>query len=132
MLMLMLMLILVLLLILLRILVLIHVLLFSQVIDKALRDTEGDIQSFQLEKQRKLNELLVVLTLQMNQAATLDTCHCTCNYTCDYTCGYTCDYNLNYAYNHTQSCESSDAADEPGRHSEHLKRQFEYEYEYKH
>jgi exonuclease VII small subunit len=39
----------------------------EKIIDKALRDTEADIQSFQTEKQRKLNELHVVVTLQMSQ-----------------------------------------------------------------
>ena len=39
----------------------------SDLIDKALKDTEADIQSFQTEKQGKLNELHVVVTLQMSQ-----------------------------------------------------------------
>jgi len=39
----------------------------EKVIDKALRDTEADIQAFQTDKQRKLNELHVVVTLQMAQ-----------------------------------------------------------------
>ena len=39
----------------------------EKVIDKALKDTEADIQSFQTEKQGKLNELHVVVTLQMSQ-----------------------------------------------------------------
>ena len=40
----------------------------EKVIDKALKDTEADIQAFQTEKQGKLNQLLVVVTLQMRQA----------------------------------------------------------------
>ena len=39
----------------------------EKVIDKALKDTEADIQSFQTEKQGKLNELHVLVTLQMSQ-----------------------------------------------------------------
>ena len=39
----------------------------EKVIDKALKDTEADIQSFQTEKQGKLNELHVFVTLQMSQ-----------------------------------------------------------------
>jgi len=39
----------------------------EKVIDKALRDTEADIQAFQTEKQRKLNELHVLVTLQLHQ-----------------------------------------------------------------
>ena len=39
----------------------------EKVIDKALQDTEVDIQSFQTEKQGKLNELHVLVTLQMSQ-----------------------------------------------------------------
>jgi len=39
----------------------------EKVSDKALRDTEADIQTFQTDKQRKLNELHVVVTLQMAQ-----------------------------------------------------------------
>lgn len=39
----------------------------EKVIDKALRDTEGDIQAFQTDNQRKLNELHVVVMLQMRQ-----------------------------------------------------------------
>ncbi|KAL1522827.1 hypothetical protein AB1Y20_017796 [Prymnesium parvum] len=39
----------------------------EKVIDKALKDTEADIQAFQTDKQRKLNELHVVVTLQMSQ-----------------------------------------------------------------
>jgi len=44
----------------------------EKVIDKALKDTEADIQSFQTEKQGKLNELHVVVTLQMAQVRHLD------------------------------------------------------------
>ena len=39
----------------------------EKVIDKALRDTEADIQAFQTEKQRKLNELHVLVMLQLHQ-----------------------------------------------------------------
>lgn len=39
----------------------------EKLIDKALKETEIDIQSFQTEKQGKLNELHVVVTLQMSQ-----------------------------------------------------------------
>jgi len=39
----------------------------EKAIDKALKDTEVDIQAFQTEKQGKLNELHVVVTLQMSQ-----------------------------------------------------------------
>jgi len=39
----------------------------EKVIDTALKSTEADIQSFQTEKQGKLNELHVVVTLQMAQ-----------------------------------------------------------------
>jgi len=39
----------------------------EKTIDKALKETEADIQSFQTEKQGKLNELHVVVTLQMSQ-----------------------------------------------------------------
>ncbi len=39
----------------------------EKAIDKALKDTETDIQAFQTEKQGKLNELHVVVTLQMSQ-----------------------------------------------------------------
>jgi len=45
----------------------------EKVIDKALRDTEADIQTFQTDKQRKLNELHVVVTLQMAQVRHLHT-----------------------------------------------------------
>ena len=37
----------------------------EKLIDKALKDTETDIQTFQTEKQGKLNELHVVVTLQI-------------------------------------------------------------------
>jgi hypothetical protein len=39
----------------------------EKLIDKALKDTEADIQAFQTEKQGKLNELHVLVTLQMSQ-----------------------------------------------------------------
>ena len=39
----------------------------EKIIDKALRDTEGDIQTFQTEKQRKLNQLHVVVMISMRQ-----------------------------------------------------------------
>ena len=39
----------------------------EKTIDKALKDTEVDIQTFQTEKQGKLNELHVVVTLHMSQ-----------------------------------------------------------------
>ena len=39
----------------------------EKAIDKALKDTEVDIQAFQTEKQGRLNELHVVVTLQMSQ-----------------------------------------------------------------
>lgn len=39
----------------------------EKVIDKALTDTERDIQSFQTEKQGKLNELHMMVTLRMSQ-----------------------------------------------------------------
>jgi len=39
----------------------------EKVIDKALSDTEKDIQAFQTEKQRKLNELHVLVVLQTHQ-----------------------------------------------------------------
>ena len=44
----------------------------EKVIDKALKDTEADIQAFQTEKQGKLNQLLVVVTLQMRQVQHLE------------------------------------------------------------
>ena len=40
----------------------------------ALKDTEADIQAFQTDKQRKLNQLLVVVTLQMRQVQHLTMC----------------------------------------------------------
>lgn len=43
----------------------------EKTIDKALKDTESDIQAFQTEKQRKLNELDVVVTLKMSQVQCL-------------------------------------------------------------
>ena len=45
----------------------------EKVIDKALKDTEADIQAFQTDKQGKLNQLLVVVTLQMRQVQHLET-----------------------------------------------------------
>ena len=39
----------------------------EKLIDKNLSDTEAEIQTFQTEKQRKLNELSVVITLKMHQ-----------------------------------------------------------------
>ena len=39
----------------------------EKAIDKALKDTEDDIQKFQTDKQRKLNQLHVLVTLQMRQ-----------------------------------------------------------------
>jgi hypothetical protein len=44
----------------------------EKVIDKALKDTEADIQAFQTDKQGKLNQLLVVVTLQMRQVQHLE------------------------------------------------------------
>lgn len=44
----------------------------EKVIDKALKDTEVDIQAFQTEKQGKLNQLLVVMTLHVRQVQHLE------------------------------------------------------------
>ena len=40
-------------------------------IDRALADTEADIQAFQTEKQRELNQLDVMVTLRLHQATAM-------------------------------------------------------------